>query len=138
MLLQILEDEQVSRKGRGRSGSSLKLKFEGIPSMHVQPVTSTYRCLVWTHARKRRSSWLPAGRSKGAAEAEARLGSGRGAAVCDVSSRDRCFEELRVPAGPVTARMAASTASSLGEANTSPHTAAASMPRPTNPAMAGS
>ena len=44
----------------------------------------------------------------------------------------------RQPGGPVTVRMAASTASAAGDANTSPQTAAASMPRPTYPAWAGS
>ena len=39
---------------------------------------------------------------------------------------------------PVTATIAARTASKLGEANTSPQTAAVSMPLPTNPAWDGS
>jgi hypothetical protein len=42
------------------------------------------------------------------------------------------------PALPAVLRMAASTASSVGLANTSPHTAAVSMPAPTYPTMPGS
>src|SRR5215213_2583387 len=42
------------------------------------------------------------------------------------------------PGGPATARIAASTASGLGEVKTSPATAALSIPGPTYPACAGS
>src|SRR3569833_3732487 len=43
----------------------------------------------------------------------------------------------RAPASPVVAVTAACTASGVGEANTAPGTAAASMPRPTNPPCSG-
>jgi len=45
---------------------------------------------------------------------------------------------LSSPAGPAAARIAHSTASLEGDANTPPHTAALSIPAPTKPACAGS
>src|SRR3954465_1868509 len=44
----------------------------------------------------------------------------------------------RAPASPVVAVTAACTASGVGDVNTAPGTAAASMPRPTNPPCSGS